>query len=146
MLGRLARMLRLLGYDAVYRRRAEDHELARLARAEGRVLVTRDCQLAGRRGLRSLFIRAEAVDEQIRQVLSELPLQPAQRRPRCSVCNGVLSPASGAEVAHSVPPYVLRTQAEFHICQGCGRVYWQGSQARAIREFLDRLQTDADNG
>jgi uncharacterized protein with PIN domain len=138
MLGRLARRLRLLGYDADYERKATDDELARRARAEGRVLVTRDHGLAGRRGLRAVLIEAEDIDEQVHQVLAELPLSGTGRHPRCSECNGLLSPVAHSEVADRVPPYVWRTQSAFQVCDRCGRVYWPGSHWRAIRDMIGR--------
>ncbi|RME40127.1 MAG: hypothetical protein D6793_00070, partial [Thermoflexia bacterium] len=69
MLGRLARWLRLLGYDTAYENHADDLELARRARAEGRILLTRDRALAARKGLRALLIESEDVQEQVRQVV-----------------------------------------------------------------------------
>lgn len=136
MLGRLARWLRLLGYDTVYEKDVSDLELARRARAEGRILLTRDRALAARRGLRILLIESERVQEQVRQVVETLgpPLHPALSR--CSLCNVPLEPATPQQVADRVPPYVLQTQKRFGVCPICGRVYWAGTHLQHMRRYL----------
>jgi uncharacterized protein with PIN domain len=137
MLGRLAKWLRLLGYDTAYDNAATDPELARRARAEGRVLLTRDQALAARRGLRALLIRSQVLEEQVREVRQRLGPPPHPALSRCAVCNSVLEPMSHDQAAQLVPPHVLRTQTEFRRCPGCGRVYWPGSHLQAIRTQLD---------
>ena len=137
MLGRLAKWLRLLGYDVAYDNAGTDLELARRARAEGRVLLTRDRELAARRGLRTLLIRSQVLEEQVREVRNNLGPPPHPALSRCAVCNSVLEPISHDQAAQLVPPHVLRTQPEFRHCPGCGRVYWPGSHLQAIRAQLD---------
>lgn len=139
MLGRLAKWLRLLGYDTAYDNAATDPELARRARAEERVLLTRDHELAARRGLDTLLIESEDLEEQVHEVWEGLGPPPAPPLSRCAVCNGILEPVSPAEIADHVPPYVLRTQAEFHRCSGCGRIYWPGSHVEEMRDQIDKL-------
>ena len=142
MLGRLARWLRLLGYDTAYDNVADDLALARQARAEGRVLLTRDRELAARRGLRTLLIHSETLEEQLQEVRQALGPSPYPPLSRCTVCNVELSLVSPEDVAERVPPYVLRTQSRFLECPRCGRVYWAGSHARKIEEMLRRLGSD----
>ena len=142
MLGSLARRLRLLGYDAIYENGAEDRVLARRARAEGRVLLTRDHELAGRRGLRTLLIGSDVLEMQVREVLAALPIAPSDRTPRCSQCNGRLALVERAEIANRVPPFILRSHSEFRQCSGCARVYWPGSHFRAIRASMDRYDDE----
>lgn len=136
MLGKLAKWLRLLGYDTVYDNAADDHELARRARAEGRVLLTRDHKLAGRRGLRTLLVESEVLEEQVRQVQDVLGPPPAPAFSRCAVCNTALEQVSPQDVASRVPPYVVRTQTDFRRCPGCGRVYWPGTHVDGMREWM----------
>lgn len=135
MLGRLAKWLRLLGYDADYWRDGSDEALIQRAQAEGRLIVTRDRGVAGRRGVRALLISAEALDDQIAEARSALGGRP---RPftRCSECNGTLGELSHGEARDLVPPYVWHTQQEFRRCAGCGRVYWKGTHWPALRERL----------
>ncbi len=138
MLGSLARWLRILGYDAEYESQRDDPELVRLARAEDRVLLTRDHMLANRRGVRSLFIESQDLDEQLAQVTAAFPLSPGQYEGRCPVCNTALIVATPEEVEGAVPPYVLQHHRRFQRCPGCRRVYWRGSHWRNMQGRLGR--------
>ena len=142
MLGKLAKWLRLLGYDTAYDNVATDPKLARRARTEGRVLLTRDHELSARRGLRTLLIQSETLEKQVREVRDALGPPPHPPLSRCAVCNGVPEPISPAKVAGHVPPYVLRTQTEFRRCPNCGRVYWPGSHFQAMRNQIEKLTTE----
>ncbi len=147
MLGRLARWLRLLGYDTVYDNQADDEQLAHRARAEHRVLLTRDRGLACRRGLQTVLIRSQELACQVREVQSALALEagaawPGRLQPRCSVCNGLLRQQLPRDVADRVPPYVMRTQRTFYLCQHCGRVYWHATHAKAMRQQVARIEDE----
>lgn len=140
MLGTLAKWLRILGYDTLYDPGLDDHQLVRLARAEDRILLTRDRPLARRRGLRTLLIAGEGLDEQLRQVLVELELEPDRAFSRCPVCNGLLEAISHEEARARVPAYVARTHTSFKHCSSCGRIYWPGSHWQQMEEHLSRLR------
>lgn len=143
MLGRLAKWLRLLGYDTEYDNEASDLELARKARSEGRILLTRDRELAARRGLRTLLIESQMLEEQVRQVEEEIGPPPDPVLSRCSVCNVVLTPLSRQEVSDKVPPYILRTQEKFKICASCGRIYWPGSHLDHMHRQLEEFKSES---
>ncbi len=125
MLGRLATWLRLWGYDTVYRPEADDPELARLARAEERILLTRDVELTRRRGVRSILVTSEQVEEQLQQLVRELQLTPRQAFSRCAVCNLPLEEVTKESIRDAVPPYVYQTMDQFRRCPRCRRVYWR---------------------
>ncbi len=141
MLGRLAHWLRLLGYDAVYSA-ADDHELARQARAEDRVLLTRDTLLAERRGIRALLITSDAPDDQLRQVIQEFGLSQTRALSRCPKCNTLLREIQKPAVQDRVPPYVYEHHTAFQECPGCGRIYWQGSHWQRIQDRLAALNSN----
>lgn len=137
MLGRLARWLRLAGYDTAYLPDTDDLAVMRLARAESRLILTRDAGLASRKGVKALLVESQQVEEQLAQVREAVGPPGQDTLPRCSVCNEPLVPLS-AEAAHErVPPYVWRTQKSFMTCQSCRRVYWPGTHWQAIRAGLD---------
>jgi uncharacterized protein with PIN domain len=142
MLGTLAKWLRILGYDTHYDPDLDDHQLVRLARAEGRVLLTRDRELARRRGVRLLLVASEHLDDQIRQVLDDLALEPQRENARCPVCNEPLQILDREMARSRVPAYVARTQQTFRHCPACRRVYWRGSHWQKMDERLARLQLD----
>ena len=140
MLGTLAKWLRILGYDALFNPALDDHQLVRLARAEDRVLLTRDRELARRRGVHVLLIDSQHLEDQVRQVLADLNLDPQHGFSRCPVCNEMLKPMD-QEVARShVPPYVARTQETFNHCPGCQRIYWRGTHRQRMDERLARFR------
>jgi uncharacterized protein with PIN domain len=143
MLGRLARWLRLLGFDTLYSTDITDRELLRIARQEGRTILTRDTHFVG--GCASniaggrascIFIKSDDVFEQMKEVLSAIgPGVPDVMR--CLKCNGILEPVTDkAGVEGSVPEYVYRNFNRFSRCALCGNIYWEGSHFRDFRERL----------
>lgn len=136
MLGRLARWLRLLGYDAEYWRDGSDEALMARAIAENRLIITRDRPLAGRHGVWALLVDAQDLDDQIAEVRAALGRSP-QAFTRCSECNGALLPLTHADARNLVPLYVWHTQQEFRQCDGCGRVYWKGTHWPLLHERLE---------
>jgi uncharacterized protein with PIN domain len=139
MVGTLAKWLRILGYDTCFDPELDDHQLVRLARAEGRVLLTRDRELARRPGLNAVLLTGESLQAQIGQVLTELNLEPERSFSRCPVCNEQLAKVD-RETAHArVPAYVARTQELFRACPGCRRVYWRGTHWQQMGEQLARI-------
>lgn len=140
MLGRLAKWLRILGFDTLYSPARQDADIVRLARAERRLILTRDRAMAHRRGVRVFLLHSDEVEKQVREVMVGLGLSPANSLSRCPECNGELEPVKKAEVKDLVPPYVYKTQRNFHRCPNCGRIYWQGTHVARIIERLENLE------
>lgn len=140
MLGTLAKWLRILGYDAFFDSTWDDNQLVRLCRAEDRMLLTRDHQLALRRGVRVLLIDSEDLDKQLRQVLDELGLQPDHSFSRCPVCNECLQNLDPEAARLRVPPYIAQTHRRFKACPRCSRVYWRGTHWQRMDRQVARLQ------
>jgi uncharacterized protein with PIN domain len=140
MLGRLARWLRTLGFDTLYNPAPDDRELVAIAAAEGRVLLTRDRHLVAHlRPERALLITEDAPLAQLRQVVDACGLSPpAAPFSRCAVCNGVLRAATPDEAATRVPQASRGLPGPVRRCPECGRVYWEGSHTRRMREALAR--------
>ncbi len=143
MLGRLATWLRLLGYDTAYLPEADDPELARRARAEDRILLTRDVELTRRRGIKSVLIASERIEEQLRQMAREQHLTARLAFSRCAVCNTPLEEVDKGTLKGAVPPYVFQTQTHFRRCPICHRIYWRGTHwARMLAQMEDALDRD----
>lgn len=134
MLGRLARWLRVAGHDAVYEPPFDDLFLAERARRENRILLTRDRNLASRRGIRSLLVEEDDLEGQLRQVLSLFP--PPGPGSRCIVCNVPLEEAAKSAVQDLVPPYVREHYDRFWVCPSCRRIYWQGTHWERMQQKL----------
>ena len=141
-LGRLARYLRLLGFDAWWHPGTDDDELARRSAADGRVLLTRDRALL-KRGAVTLgtYVRDTDPQGQVVEVVRRFNLA-GDLNPftRCLVCNGRLEAVDRAEVADRVPPAVGRSQARFSICPDCFRVYWEGSHHERLSDLVERVR------
>jgi uncharacterized protein with PIN domain len=140
MLGRLARWLRVLGFDTTYDPALTDADLVRLANAQGRTLLTRDRHLL--RELHPAFaheVRQDAPLDQLRELIAALQLAaPAELFTRCMLCNAVLSALEQEEATQLLPTGVQGIPGPVRHCPACGKVYWQGSHVRRMRDALQR--------
>ena len=144
MLGRLARWLRVLGYDTAYDARAPDPALVRLAAEEGRVLLTRDRHLLRElRPTRALELRRDVPLEQLAEVIDALRLSaPPELFTRCLLCNVPLSEVPETERWTLVPVGSRGLPGPVRRCPQCARVYWPGSHVRRMRHALERALPD----
>ena len=142
--GRLAKWLRVLGYDTLFPRNADDNDLVRIALREGRVLVTRDAGFSLRRAVRQGQMRVvrildQDLNRQLRQLVRELGLEPMRGFSRCVVCNEPLRCVAKEKVADRLPPYVYQNHSEFMECPGCCRLYWRGTHWSAMCSQIEQV-------
>ena len=146
MLGRLARWLRVLGFDVLYFPRIEDAVLLGVARREGRVLLTRDMGLLERTGGHpALLVASEKWEDQLVQVLDAFGLKDRLApHTRCLDCNAPLKPLPKERAKNLVAPFVVERAEALALCPACGRVFWKGSHAddmdARIRKIMKRLE------
>jgi hypothetical protein len=142
-LGKLARILRLLGFDTWWGRNPPDELLAELSLREDRVLLTRDIGCL-KRGIvrRGAWVRSTEQVAQGREIVKRFELH-SKARPftRCLSCNGALSEASVEEAKATVPPRVLELQQRFLRCGDCGHFYWSGTHHDRLRVLIARVLT-----
>ena len=140
-LGRLARYLRLLGFDADYDPDLSDPQLAERSQAEGRLLLTRDVDLLKRRTVtHGYYVRATDPQVQAGEVMSRFDLAGSARPfTRCTSCNSLLVPVDKGKVAGRVPPPSLERFDEFHECPGCRQVYWEGSHMQRANRLVAEI-------
>jgi uncharacterized protein with PIN domain len=145
-LGRLARYLRMLGFDARYDNRAADDELARLSADENRILLTRDRGLLKRAAVRlGYLVRDDDPRRQLDEVVARYGLAPsAAPFSRCVRCNGLLEQVNRAAVAERLAgePRTLRYFDSFGRCAECGAVYWQGSHFERMSRLVRQVVHD----
>lgn len=135
-LGKLARRLRMLGFDALYSNRYQDAEIADIAAAEHRIVLTRDRRLLfARRITHGYWVRSVLVEEQVEEVLRRFDLY-GQVRPlrRCLACNGLLQAVPKAEILERLEPKTKLYYEEFYRCENCGRIYWKGSHVEDMQQ------------
>jgi uncharacterized protein with PIN domain len=141
MVGRLARWLRILGYDTAYLPQLAPQGLLREGQRQGRILLTRDTRLLRQQDASSLiFIRDDHFREQLQQVVAECRLTPMTSLfSRCSECNQVLEAVAKESIQDQVPEYVRQTQNTFHRCSECHRIYWGATHKMRVLEELRRI-------
>lgn len=141
MLGKVARWLVILGYDAEYPGpERSDEDLVAQAVKEGRIFLTRDAKIPETRGLKKIFVGEQRFEGQLRHVLKHLSLKPEQARlfTRCTYCNKALEKISREAALPLVPQLVRDLPTEFFQCASCKRVYWSGSHTQKTVDKLKR--------
>jgi len=140
-LGRLARYLRLLGFDTLFENDPGDAVLVQISGDQGRTLLTRDRALLHRRFVtHGLWVPQIRPQEQLAWLLERLDLYRLFRPfTRCMVCNGRLEATTRGRVRGLVPPRVLEVFDRFWRCDRCNRIYWRGSHYERLRAFIDQL-------
>lgn len=140
-LGRLAATLRMLGFDTIWRNDIHDEELAELAGADQRVLLTRDVGCLKRsRVVWGYFVRSPGTQDRNREVIREFDLARQIRLfERCMKCNGMLEAVSKSEIADRLPEGTAQVYEEFHRCAVCEQIYWRGPHVRRMERVIADL-------
>ena len=143
--GKMAKWLRMMGYDTLFFKSGDDSNMVAIALAQGRIILTRDGgiiqrRLVARGRLRAILIEGDRVEDQMKQVVNTLGLD-IHFNPFsiCLECNQPLVERSRQQVWDRVPPYVSQTQQQYMECPACGRIYWRGTHWQAMTEKLEKL-------
>lgn len=139
-LGKLARLLRMLGFDTLYRNDYSDPEIIYISLREKRIILTRDRALLKHRAItHGYWVRSTHPREQLQEVLHRFDLF-SRIRPfhRCMVCNGLIEEVSKSEVLDQLEPKTRRYYDEFYRCTGCGKIYWKGSHYTGMVEYIGK--------
>jgi uncharacterized protein with PIN domain len=143
-LGGLARMLRMLGFDTLYDNHFDDDEIVVIAERDGRIVLTRDRELLKRRAVtHGCYVHTLKPEAQLREIIDRLDLTRSARPfTLCLHCNLPLHPVDKASVLDRLPPRVQANYERFSLCEGCGRVYWEGSHWKRMGRMLLGLQSE----
>ncbi|MBE9482422.1 MAG: Mut7-C RNAse domain-containing protein [Chloroflexi bacterium] len=143
--GKLAKWLRIMGYDTLFFNGSDDSGMIAIALAEDRVILTRDTQIMERRvvtsgRLKAILIQSDKTERQMSQVIDSLNLD-CQFKPFtiCLECNQPLEERSKQQVRDLVPPYVFKTQSQYMECPACHRIYWRGTHWQAMTKKLGQF-------
>jgi len=143
MLGKLAKELRMLGYDTVYYRGEDAYPLIKLAREEGRVILTRTTKLTPKRPEdRIVRIMEDKPSFQLRELIQIKIISLHDETPftRCLVCNILLNEMPREEAEGKVPDFIFYQRKEFFRCPQCSRIYWQGSHQDHMQKKIEELK------
>ena len=141
-LGRLAKWLRILGFDAVYSSQVRFSSLLVDALRDNRVILTRNAHFINKaRMTRSIHVKSDQTEQQLKQVFKELHIKPDKEMmfSRCIICNTPLLEIDKQKVMDKVPAYVFKTQDDFLTCPSCLRIYWQGTHWGNVAQALARI-------
>jgi len=145
MLGSLTRWLRILGHDVKYSTKFVDNELLEIAGNEDRILLTRDVELLQR--AKTHQIRAFCVEEKdeaerlahLAQKCS-IKLDVDASVSRCPICGSPLHQVDKECICDKVPSGTMKRVSKFWGCDGCGKIYWQGTHWKQINETLNKAK------
>ena len=139
-LGKLAKYLRLMGFDTLFFSQIDDDDLITLALEQNRIILTRDRALSKRNNAPVLFLESKETRPQLQTLVSHFRLKehPAPFS-RCIVCNTPLEVVDKAKVLDRLPEKVQRYFSHFEYCKVCDRVYWHGDHYRHMKQFLDSV-------
>jgi len=137
-LGGLAHMLRMAGFDTLYRNDYRDREIADIAEREGRIILTRDRELLKYRGVtHGCYVHALKPAQQFRELVERLDLARSFNPfTLCLECNAPLHPVDKQRVCERLPSSVRANHQRFTACDSCGRVFWEGSHWRRMQALL----------
>lgn len=144
MLGKLAKWLKIFGFDALFFSRIEDDELLTIARKDGRILLTKDTGLIQKaKDVKTLFLESEEWQDQVQQVLEHFDLRDkANPHTRCIDCNVKLKNLPKKNAKNLVSTFVFDKADSFALCPNCGRVFWRGTHFKdmeaKIQEILNK--------
>ena len=141
-LGRLAKWLRILGFDAVYCLEANPSSLLIQALRDNRVILTRNLRLINKaKAAKCVQITSDEVNQQLKQLLKDLKIKPDKdiMFSRCIICNIELDKIDKQKIRDKVPEYVFKTQDEFFTCPSCQRIYWPGTHWGNVTKILEEI-------
>jgi len=140
-LGRLARYLRLAGFDTVYENSLGDREIIDIACSQKRIILTRDLGILKNDSVtHGYFVRSDDPRTQIQEVVTYFSLHKLARPfSRCTRCNGKVKRISRMEAEPRVSKRTFRFYRRFYCCTSCGKIYWEGSHVGRMQKFLREL-------
>ena len=142
-LGKLARYLRMLGFDVLYKNSFEDEEITTISLKERRAILTRDLGILKRSEItHGYFLRSDIVETQTEEVVKRFDLQKLIKEfTRCLDCNNQLIQVSKEKIINTLPEKVAEFQKEFHKCPECGKLYWRGTHHQKMLTFVQKIKT-----
>ena len=141
MLGKLAKWLKILGFDALFFSKIEDDELLTIARKEGRILLTKDTGLIQQaKDVETLFLESEKWQNQVQQVLEHFSLrEKVNPHTRCIDCNVVLKNLPKKNAKNLVSAFVFDKADSFALCPNCSRVFWRGTHFKDMEAKIQEI-------
>lgn len=141
-LGRLAKYLRILGYDTLFFSHIEDRKLADMSLKEDRIILTRDRELSQRKRANAFYLQPTEIKAQLKVLFEHFDLHKGQLLSRCIICNTPLRITPKEEIIDLLPEGVKKHFDYFEQCPTCKRIYWHGDHYRNMMSLLDELEEE----
>jgi len=143
MLGDLAKWLRILGLKVNYDNKADDNLIVYTAKRENLLIITKDRELARRKGVDAILIETDGIEDMIKEVLLKTGIKLSDLKPfkYCPVCGSKLEKRDRDDVRWFVPQKVYEEFSEFFVCNNCVKVYWKGTHFKKIEAFVENLRS-----
>ena len=139
-LGKLAKWLRILGFDTIYGANIAGEKL--IDTVGDRILLSRTKRIRNMKTAKEcIFITSNHPFEQLREVVLMLGIEEKDIRlfSRCIQCNASIRSIEKNAVRGRVPDYIWETHDAFHTCNHCRRIYWSGSHVQRSRDIIKQL-------
>lgn len=143
-LGKLARLLRMLGFDTVYKNNFTRESLYEIARREQRCLLSKASYFLKVSGI--IFYQVKRADsrEQLKEVMNHFHLANSIKPfTRCLYCNEILESKKKEEVTDLLLPETEKHFSEFWKCSCCKKIYWKGSHYDQMLKMVEKLKTNS---
>ena len=141
-LGKLARYLRMFGFDVYYKNDWSDEEILKISLKERRAILTKDKGILKRNEVTHGYcVRSIKVEEQVKEVIKRFDLQKLINEfSRCFECNTELRKITKEKIAGNLPPKVNQSQEDFYKCPGCRKLYWKGTHHQKMLSFVKEIK------
>ena len=146
-LGKLAKYLRMFGFDTLYKNDYPDKTIRQTAAQESRIILTRDRDLLNHKDVtHGYYVRSIDPKDQLTEIMAKFDLYP-QAKPfsRCLNCNNVLLSINKEEIAGLIDPDTFRIYNEFFKCMSCDKIFWKGSHYQHMKEFMEENTNSGQN-
>jgi len=141
-LGRLARYLRMMGFDVLYKNNFDDDEIIKISLDKKRAILTKDRGILKRSEItHGYWVRSSKVKEQVVEIIERFDLKKLINEfTRCIECNSPLESISKNEVINELPPKVSESQESFSVCPSCKKLYWKGTHHQRMLSFIKTIK------
>jgi len=141
-LGKLARYLRMVGFDVHYKNDFSDEEIVENSLNQRRAILTKDKGILKRNNVtHGYFVRSSRIEEQVKEIIKRFGLRKSIKEfTRCLECNLELIKIAKEKISGNLPPKVNQSQEEFFSCSGCGKLYWKGTHHQKMLAFIEMIK------
>jgi uncharacterized protein len=146
MLGKIARKLRILGFDTIYILNMEDRKILDLLIQTKRILLTSDKELfyrAKKHNCQSIFVNKKIEIENLVTIFRNLEIKYIDIELncyRCSICNTKLKTIEDPNIIkNEIHQKVFENNTIFYRCHRCNKTYWSGSHIKNLSLLIEKI-------